>query len=98
MPQETNTLKNMQKAEQRLTLDNRKQLCLSGVEKVLSFCDKEISLLTILGQLLIKGENLHISKLNVDTGDFSAEGYISSLTYQKSSKKSDESFFVRLFK
>ena len=82
---------------QKLTLDDRKNLLLSGVEEIESFSDSEIILTTNFGKLTIKGQNLHINSLNTDTGDFSSTGNVVSLVYSKNSK-SKTKFIERIFK
>ena len=52
-----------------LSLENRKKLLLSGVEEIVSFQDEKISLNTVLGNLTIKGSNLKMSKLDVQSGE-----------------------------
>ncbi len=91
--------KNIQKVvkEQELTLKNREDLSISGVEVCDRFSDNEIVLYTNMGKLSIKGENLHINKLNVETGDFSASGRVVSLIYSKAGAK-NLTFFQRVFK
>ena len=68
---------------QKLILDSRKHLEVSGVKDVDEFSDKLVVLITNLGKLTVKGENLKINKLNVETGDFTVHGLVSSLTYSK---------------
>ena len=82
---------------QKLILDNREHLSVTGVENIENFTDNEIILHTNLGKLTIKGENLHISKMNVDTGEFSMDGRVTSFVYSKMSSKKG-SFIERLFK
>ena len=82
---------------QKLMLENREHLSVTGVENVDNFTDNEIILDTNLGKLTIKGENLHINKLNIDTGEFSMDGRVSSFVYSKKSSKKG-SFIERLFK
>lgn len=82
---------------QRLCLEDRENITLSGVENVDNFSDNEIVLITNMGKLTVKGENLHINKINVDTGDFSAKGSVISLIYSKATAKR-VSFLDRLFK
>lgn len=69
--------------EQRLTLVNRKQLQMSGVSHVGNFDEREIVLDTTLGVLYLKGEGLHITKLNLDEGTLDVEGFISSMEYKE---------------
>ncbi len=83
---------------QRLILDSRKHLEVNGVKDVEEFSDKQVVLITNLGKLSVKGENLKISKLNVDTGDFCVNGVISSLAYSKAQNIASGGFFERLFK
>ena len=65
-----------------LILENRKKLSVSGIEEVESFNEEEIILRTSEdGVLVIKGEELHINKLSVDTGDVSIAGEVSAMDY-----------------
>lgn len=98
MPQELNLTQKNITTEQRLVLDNRKTMTVSGVENVDCFSEHEIILITNLGKLTIKGEHLNVSKLNVDTGDFSMNGYVTSLVYSKATGASRAGFLERLFK
>lgn len=95
MVTEKNT--NIVQKNHKLCLDERQDLSISGVLKVEAFSDKEISLITVMGKLTIKGENLHIEKLNVDTGEFLATGKVSSMIYSKASVNKG-SFIERVFK
>ncbi|MBQ5346601.1 MAG: sporulation protein YabP [Ruminococcus sp.] len=79
---------------QSLTLDNRKKLSLTGVEDVLGFNDETVNVKTTLGDLTIKGSKLHISKLNLDTGDVEIDGVVDLIHYSQS--KSEKSFMQRL--
>lgn len=64
-----------------LILEERNSLKVSGVIDVDSFDEEDIVALTSLGELVIAGRELHISRLDVETGDLSVEGEINSLTY-----------------
>ena len=52
-------------------LENRQRLQLSGVTDVDSFDEDEIRLFTQLGELTIKGKDLHINEISVESGDVS---------------------------
>jgi sporulation protein YabP len=78
-----------------LILDNRKKLSVTGVEDVVGFNDESVSLKTVKGDLLVSGSSLHISKLDLDTGNVELEGIINSLQYSR--EKNDKSFMQRLF-
>ena len=66
---------------QNLILENREKLTLSGVSDVLSFDDQIIIIQTELGLLTIKGENLRVNKLSIDTSEIIIEGSVNSLIY-----------------
>lgn len=66
---------------QNIVLENREKLNITGIVDVLSFDDQVIIVETELGLLTIKGEDLKINKLSIDTSDFIVEGKINSLIY-----------------
>lgn len=69
---------------QNIVLENREKLTLTGILDIYSFDDQIIIIETELGLLTIKGDNLKISKLSLDTSDFVVDGKISSLAYSDS--------------
>ena len=72
------------KLPHNLILENRKNLHLSGVEDVESFDEQTVIAYTGLGQLVIRGKELHISKLNLESGELRLEGEIAALAYTDS--------------
>lgn len=82
---------------QNLVLENREKLSISGVNDVLSFDDELVMVETDLGLLTVKGNNLHINKLSIDTSEVIVEGEIVYLSYNNS-KKEETSFLGKLFK
>ena len=84
---------------QNLVLENRNKLNISGVLDVLSFDDQIVIVETELGLLNVKGENLRINKLSIDTSEVIVEGDISSLAYsEKDYDKKSTSLFGKIFK
>ena len=84
---------------QNLILENRGKLSISGVLDVLSFDDQVVILETELGLLTVKGENIRINKLSIDTSEVIVEGNISSLNYSdKEMEKTKGSFMSKIFK
>ena len=84
---------------QNLVLENRTRLNISGVLDVLSFDDQIVIVETELGMLTVKGDNLRINKLNIDTSEVIVEGEIISLTYNtKDLDNNGESFLGKIFK
>lgn len=80
-----------------VVMDRREKLSVSGVTDVSNFNEQEIVTETSMGTLIIHGENLHIEKLSVDSGDVMITGRIDSLEYEDSAPVS-EGFFARLFR
>ena len=66
---------------QNLVLENREKLSISGVLDVLSFDDQVVIVETELGLLNVKGDNLRINKLSIDTSEVVVEGEICNLSY-----------------
>ena len=85
--------------DQNISLQGRGKITVTGVSDVDSFDEHTVVLYTTLGILTIKGNDLHINKLNVETGDICIEGEIDSLAYSEaqSTKKAAGSLLARLF-
>lgn len=89
----------MNNVVQNLILENRGKLSISGVLDVLSFDDQIVILETELGLLNVKGENLRINKLSIDTSEVIVEGDIASMAYsEKDYDKKGGSFLGKIFK
>ena len=84
---------------QNLILENRNKLSISGVKDVLSFDDQIVIMETELGLLSVKGDNLKINKLSIDTSEVIVEGEINTLSYSDHTKKEQEGgLFSKIFK
>ena len=84
---------------QNIVIENRKKLSVSGVKDVLSFDDQIVILETELGLLTVKGENLRINKLSLDTSEVTIDGTIYQLAYsEKDSMEKDGGFLGKIFK
>ena len=92
------TFKEGTSAIQNLILENREKLSISGVLDVLSFDDQIVILETELGMLTIKGEDLRINKLSVDTGDVVIEGNINSVSYSEKEERKSANLLGKIFK
>lgn len=64
-----------------IIMEDRKKLSVSGVTDIDSFDEQTIIAVTDLGELTIRGWNLHITKLNLEQTELLVDGEISSLTY-----------------
>lgn len=83
----------------KLSLIGRKSLTLSGVKEVISFDAKEVILETVQGVLLLRGDEMNVTRLLVEKGEVDLTGRIDSLIYTErgSGKKKADSFAKRLF-
>jgi len=83
-----------------LTIEGRKRMVLTGILNVESFNELEIVVETELGVLSIKGNSLHMSKLNLETGDLAIDGSIDSCTYKEKQdfKTKGKGILNKLFK
>ena len=92
----TNTVSNMQ----NLILENREKLSVSGVSDVLNFDDQVVMIETELGLLTVKGEDLHINKLSIDTSEVIVEGNIAYIAYSdmKQNKSVEGNILSKIFK
>lgn len=94
----TNT-KNQEKSftESQLTLLNRKTLTLTGVEKVFETNENKVQVKASGSNLLITGEGLNISRLDVETGVIEIQGIIiNELKYSMGETKTN--LFKKIFK
>ncbi len=82
--------------EQLIVLANRKNLSISGTNKIISLKPDLIQLDTNYGGIQIIGENLELIKLDNSTTRAEISGNINSLKFIQSKNK--EPFFRKLFK
>lgn len=86
---------------QNIVVENREKLNITGILDVFSFDDQIIIVETELGLLTIKGTDLKINKLSLDTSDFVVDGKINSLTYSDSESpntKKNKNILSKIFK
>ncbi len=67
----------------KLTLNERKQLTVSGVTEVVSFDETAVIARTGLGTLVVQGKDLQLKTLLPEGGQVSVEGGISALIYEE---------------
>ena len=79
-----------------LSLDERKNLSISGVERVDSFDEREIIMLTSGGSLIIRGSDMHMAKLELTVGEAAVTGCISELCYEETAPSG--SLWSKLFR
>ena len=86
-------------ASHNINLIERKNIVLTGIKKINSFDDCEFFVDSIMGSIIIKGENLELIKLDTFQGNLSIKGKINSISYLDDSKKiKTDNIMSRLFK
>ena len=75
---------NQMQLPHRLTLNERRQMSMTGVSEVVSFDDTSVVLHTELGTLVIQGTGLQLKTLCLEGGQVEVEGSISALHYEQS--------------
>ena len=79
---------------QNVILEGRKRLSVSGVKEVDGFDDTYVRMHTLLGELVVRGEGLHVELLSVETGDAVISGDLNEMSYEEPTEK--RSFWSRL--
>lgn len=67
----------------KLTLNDRKQLTVTGVTEVVSFDEGAVIAHTEQGTLVVQGKDLQLKTLLPEGGQVAVEGHISALIYEE---------------
>jgi len=81
-----------------IILEDRRLLTVSGVSDVDSFDERTVTVFTDMGELVVRGSDLHINRLSVELGELLLEGRVVSLTYQDEAPKGAGGFFGKVFR
>ena len=82
--------------ESQVTLINRNNLTITGVEKVYETNENKVQLKVTNSNLIISGEGLNIARLDVESGVVQVDGNINELKYLSGENKGN--FFKKIFK
>ena len=85
------------KAPHNVIMEDRHTLTVSGISDVDSFDEQTVVIFTQMGELTVRGSDLHIINLNVDSGELSLEGTVNSLAYSDE-QPGKVGFFSRVFR
>ena len=88
--------KNTIKMPHQLLLNDRRTLSVTGVSDVDSFDEGAVLLFTDLGALVIRGQELHIDRIDLEVGEVAVTGCITALIYDESRVKGG--FLARLLR
>ena len=83
---------------QELKLINRNSLYLTGVKKIINLESDEFIVDSVYGKLIIKGNDLEVTVIDIDKGDLKLKGTIDSIVYSNIKSKNKESIITKLFK
>ncbi|API92324.1 MULTISPECIES: sporulation protein YabP [Virgibacillus] len=84
--------------DHNVKINNRKNLEISGVKEVDSFDNEEFLLETVMGYLIVRGQNLQLKNLDVNDGSVVIKGKIYELSYIDEQQEKAKGFFSKLFK
>ena len=76
-------------------LEGREKLSISGVVDVQSFDEDQVLLETVRGMLVVRGQGLHVERLQLEAGELIVEGEVGCLEYDDSVQPRG-GFFSRL--
>lgn len=74
--------KKMPTRPQNIYLENRGTMSVTGVTDIESFDETTVVLYTDLGLLLVRGEGLHISRIDLESGELSLDGEVQGISYE----------------
>lgn len=75
--------------QHKITIENRKDMQITGVVQVVSYDEYKVTLKTDYGRLVISGKNLVAGEINVENGVLKLSGDIDFLQYQANRGKSE---------
>src|SRR5690625_2625294 len=67
--------------QHNIHINNRKEIDITGVKDVDSFDNEEFLIETVMGYLLVRGEQLQLKNLNVEETTIQIKGKITELAY-----------------
>lgn len=87
-------------ARHKLVVEQRESVAITGVVDVISFDEEQVVCETDLGVLILRGANLHVNSLNLESGSLDIFGEISGINYEAQSQgaRGKASFFSKIFK
>lgn len=81
-----------------LRIENRTSTVVTGVTDVDTFTEEAVFLAIDKGALILKGQNLHIQRLDLEEGKVIVAGFIHSAVYTEKKDKQAKSLLGRLLK
>lgn len=79
----------------KITIDNMSKIVVSGITKVYSAVETNISFCLMNENIVVLGKNLHVTKLDLDCHILEFEGEV--LSIKKESNKQSKNIIKRIF-
>ncbi len=79
-----------------LIVESRKKVTMTGIKDVESFDEEAIVAQSECGEISLRGKNLRISRLSVESGDMTVEGEIDAVVYSEG--RNTGSFWGKVFR
>ena len=95
---EVNKKTQVQNSIHNIILEGRKKMSVSGVTDVDSFDENTVLLYTTMGELTVRGSDLHVNDLSVESGEMNIEGEIKSIVYGDPDRRSPLSSVGGIFR
>lgn len=89
---------NKKAAPHSVIMENRGKISVSGVTDVDRFDENIVILYTSMGELTVRGSDLHVNDLSVTSGEMNIEGDIDAVVYGDRDRQSPLSFLGKLFR
>ena len=80
-----------------IILEKREKLMISGVKDIGIYNETVVELSTVMGEMIVKGNNMHINKFNTSDGELIIDGTIDSVVYEEETEHRG-GFWSGLFK
>ena len=82
-----------------LHIDRRENVLVTGMLDVISFDEESVIGETEMGVIIIRGGNLHVNRISLESGELSVTGEVESVTYESpGGQVKAKSLLGRLFK
>lgn len=75
------------KQPHNVIMEDRKNLTVTGVKDVDSFDEQTMIIYTDMGELTVRGTQIHINRLNTEAGELNVTGNIYGLAYTDDREK-----------
>lgn len=83
-----------------VVIDGRERVTVRGVIDVISFDEEAVISETDMGMLIVRGANLHVNRLNLESGELYIDGEVDTVAYEEEGpfKSGGASFFSKIFR